>query len=131
MGLPQYEVDSLCILVEHHLLMAVMSQRKDLNDPDVIKQFAGEVISLENLKMLAVLTFVDSQATSKTLWNNYKETLLWTLFKKAKIVMTEAVDFLEIAAEQQRHLKIDRKSTRLNSSHVVISYAVFCLTKKI
>src|SRR5699024_11907624 len=26
--------------------------------------------------------------------------------------------------------KIDRKSTRLNSSHVSISYAVFCLTKK-
>src|SRR5699024_11399332 len=25
---------------------------------------------------------------------------------------------------------IDRKSTRLNSSHVSISYAVFCLTKK-
>src|SRR5699024_12303129 len=27
--------------------------------------------------------------------------------------------------------KIDRKSTRLNSSHVSISYAVFCLKKKI
>src|SRR2546429_5346226 len=26
--------------------------------------------------------------------------------------------------------KIDRKSTRLNSSHGYISYAVFCLTKK-
>ena len=28
-------------------------------------------------------------------------------------------------------LPLDRKSTRLNSSHVVISYAVFCLKKKI
>src|SRR5438045_7573088 len=27
-------------------------------------------------------------------------------------------------------LKIDRKSTRLNSSHLGISYAVFCLKKK-
>src|SRR5256885_12679171 len=27
-------------------------------------------------------------------------------------------------------LQIDRKSTRLNSSHLVISYAVFCLKKK-
>src|SRR5690349_21891355 len=27
-------------------------------------------------------------------------------------------------------LRIDRKSTRLNSSHVEISYAVFCLKKK-
>src|SRR5256885_3790501 len=28
------------------------------------------------------------------------------------------------------HRNIDRKSTRLNSSHLVISYAVFCLKKK-
>ena len=28
------------------------------------------------------------------------------------------------------YLPIDRKSTRLNSSHTVISYAVFCLKKK-
>src|SRR5258708_20707234 len=29
-----------------------------------------------------------------------------------------------------RHLVQDRKSTRLNSSHQIISYAVFCLKKK-
>src|SRR5438034_3037103 len=28
------------------------------------------------------------------------------------------------------HRALDRKSTRLNSSHTVISYAVFCLKKK-
>src|SRR5256885_13262312 len=27
-------------------------------------------------------------------------------------------------------IQVDRKSTRLNSSHLVISYAVFCLKKK-
>src|SRR5256885_12227871 len=30
----------------------------------------------------------------------------------------------------RRHGSADRKSTRLNSSHLVISYAVFCLKKK-
>src|SRR5207302_10547268 len=36
---------------------------------------------------------------------------------------------LELAARDGRHAP-DRKSTRLNSSHVKISYAVFCLKKK-
>src|SRR3712207_8998286 len=31
---------------------------------------------------------------------------------------------------EQLHLREDRKSTRLNSSHANISYAVFCLKKK-
>src|SRR5256885_15457612 len=33
---------------------------------------------------------------------------------------------IDVSADSQ----IDRKSTRLNSSHLVISYAVFCLKKK-
>src|SRR5437773_6790695 len=32
--------------------------------------------------------------------------------------------------EKLKVLSIDRKSTRLNSSHITISYAVFCLKKK-
>src|SRR5699024_11826850 len=38
---------------------------------------------------------------------------------------------VQLYADQlQRDVKKDRKSTRLNSSHVSISYAVFCLKKK-
>src|SRR5437870_5468009 len=35
-----------------------------------------------------------------------------------------------LAPLQHLHERLDRKSTRLNSSHVAISYAVFCLKKK-
>src|SRR3712207_8557491 len=38
-------------------------------------------------------------------------------------------DKLDIKTESNR-VDIDRKSTRLNSSHANISYAVFCLKKK-
>src|SRR2546426_3895250 len=38
-------------------------------------------------------------------------------------VQIESVELLDAAGQ-------DRKSTRLNSSHLVISYAVFCLKKK-
>src|SRR5437870_8977627 len=43
-----------------------------------------------------------------------------------------ALDTLTELIEQGREEEIltDRKSTRLNSSHVAISYAVFCLKKK-
>src|SRR5260221_7133844 len=46
----------------------------------------------------------------------------------------ERVEEGRLATEHLRHavraLSEDRKSTRLNSSHTVISYAVFCLKKK-
>src|SRR5699024_5761833 len=38
----------------------------------------------------------------------------------------EGVDAQRAAQQQVRQLGVDRKSTRLNSSHVSNSYAVFC-----
>src|SRR5436190_22499790 len=40
------------------------------------------------------------------------------------------VDIPHIIVDDQDGISTDRKSTRLNSSHTVISYAVFCLKKK-
>src|SRR5690606_41046533 len=60
----------------------------------------------------------------------------WAFFRD--MFQSLLADPVQGAAEQPddkaqgkfRHLPIDRKSTRLNSSHVKISYAVFCLKKK-
>src|SRR2546430_7671211 len=41
-----------------------------------------------------------------------------------------AVERLQLETDLRRALERDRKSTRLNSSHSQISYAVFCLKKK-
>src|SRR5256885_11934282 len=45
-------------------------------------------------------------------------------------VVEEAAPDCRPVGAQARPLAQDRKSTRLNSSHLVISYAVFCLNKK-
>src|SRR5947207_8147129 len=44
--------------------------------------------------------------------------------------LNEAARFCERVLADQSVSVPDRKSTRLNSSHTVISYAVFCLKKK-
>src|SRR2546426_9392147 len=45
---------------------------------------------------------------------------------------TNKAEFFAVATETffEKPVQLDRKSTRLNSSHLVISYAVFCLKKK-
>src|SRR5690606_40141491 len=45
-------------------------------------------------------------------------------------VVGEPTELRDVLPEQHRVVVLDRKSTRLNSSHVKISYAVFCLKKK-
>src|SRR5438270_13453659 len=52
-----------------------------------------------------------------------------TLFRSIRCVEISAPKNMQSEA-RKAHMKRDRKSTRLNSSHSQISYAVFCLKKK-
>src|SRR3712207_9072933 len=47
-----------------------------------------------------------------------------------ELTSAEALGRTTEACEHERGMGVDRKSTRLNSSHANISYAVFCLKKK-
>src|SRR5437870_9242545 len=47
------------------------------------------------------------------------------------VIVSEMMQAARAFPDRERRQESDRKSTRLNSSHVAISYAVFCLKKKI
>src|SRR5256885_11896091 len=49
---------------------------------------------------------------------------------KESELKANAILYPDCAPIAPRNAPIDRKSTRLNSSHLVISYAVFCLQNK-
>lgn len=95
---------SLRILVEQHLTLAMISQRRDLEDPSVIRNFAGIVQTPDNLRMLALHTFVDSVATSDKLWNGFKDSLLWSLYQKAMQVLQGGTDFIRAEAKHRQLL---------------------------
>src|SRR5688500_20085450 len=61
-------------------------------------------------------------------------TLFRSLTGEVELSVSERVrmyrELLRARRLDERLLALDRKSTRLNSSHLVISYAVFCLKKK-
>jgi len=106
LGLDGSSSHMLKCLIEHHLLMASTSQRRDLEDPAVIRAFARQVENPEILTHLTLLTFADAMATSDKLWNGFKDSLLWTLYHKTMRLMSGGTEFLR-AEEKHRELLLE------------------------
>lgn len=83
-GLPEWtreETDDLAWLVREHLMMSDISQRRDVNDPDLVAEFATKCRTLERLRMLYILTYADMLGTSPKVWTSWKASLLHQLYR--------------------------------------------------
>lgn len=78
--LPQEDIDLISWLVEKHLLLSVVAQRRDIQDPEVIQEFASVMRNQINLDHLYALTLADIRATNDNLWNDWKSSLLRELY---------------------------------------------------
>jgi [protein-PII] uridylyltransferase len=95
----------LQFLVHHHLQMANISQRRDLQDLRMIAQFAAEMGMSETLKMLYLLTFADIKAVGPDVWTDWKGGLLRDLYEKAYDVLEKQGFYQEMRSEKVRNRK--------------------------
>jgi [protein-PII] uridylyltransferase len=83
-GLDPAETETVSWLVRYHLLMSSTAFKRDLADPKTIEDFVHQVQSPERLRLLLILTVVDIRAVGPGVWNEWKRTLLRTLFEAAE-----------------------------------------------
>lgn len=76
-------------LVRHHLLMTNTAFRRDLEDEKTIFDFARTMGTVDNLKMLYLLTFADVKGVGPDVWNPWKASLLGELYVKALNLLEE------------------------------------------
>ena len=79
-GFAPSTIEPVTAAVRHHLLLARTALRRDIASPEVIDEVAGAVGEIEILQILYLLTIADSRATGRTMWSEWKETLLRQLY---------------------------------------------------
>jgi [protein-PII] uridylyltransferase len=80
LGFPPREAAALVFLVEHHLLMSHVAQRRDIDDPKTIEQFAEAVRDPQWLRMLYLLTYADMKAVGPGVLTSWRAAILWELY---------------------------------------------------
>src|SRR3989454_2230783 len=106
----------------------VVVPRPDVKGREEILRVHARRIPLAPNVDLKVLARGTPGFSGADLANLVNEAALLAARQNKKLV--EMVDFENAKDKVLMGVERDRKSTRLNSSHLVISYAVFCLKKK-
>jgi [protein-PII] uridylyltransferase len=100
------ETRLVCWLVEKHLLMSAVSQKQDLSDPDIIRNFALAVGDQLHLDYLYALTVADINGTNKELWNTWRASLMRQLYLETKRALRRGlennIDKLDLIDETQQ-----------------------------
>lgn len=87
-GLNEWETQTVAWLVLHHLDMNRTAYKRDLDDTKTIRDFVDMVQSPERLRLLLILTVVDTRAVGPNVWNGWKASLLRELYYAAMESMT-------------------------------------------
>jgi [protein-PII] uridylyltransferase len=100
-------------LVRNHLVFSGTAQRKDLSDPEVIKEFADLMQDQEHLDYLYLLTVADVCSTSDAVWNDWKNSLFLVLYNETSHVLSQAKNIPQDRAKKA--LQIQEKAKELLS----------------
>jgi [protein-PII] uridylyltransferase len=88
LGLPPADVETLRMVVRHHLLLPAVATRRDLDDPAtaarVVTTLGGDLTLLE---LLVALTEADSLATGPGVWTEWRAGLIADLAERCRAVL--------------------------------------------
>ena len=122
LGMSDTDAYLISWLVEKHLIMSSISQKKDISDKKTIEDFASEIKVVERLDYLYLLTINDIKSTNPKLWNGWKHQLLRDLYilTRSKLNKEPEKAFYEIAQERKNNV-LDKFNTT-NESNNLIDY---------
>ena len=87
-GLSHEDTQAVSWLVRNHLVMSDTAQKRDIGDPQTVRDFVTAVQTPEMLRLLLVLTVADIRAVGPGVWNGWKGQLLRELYYEAEALMT-------------------------------------------
>ncbi len=93
----------LILLVDQHTLLSSTAQRRNLDDPATISEFADAVRNQTYLDALMLVTLADGMGVGdNAVWSDWKESLVWQLYRSASRYLAEGEAFFEERARQRQ-----------------------------
>lgn len=95
----------LITLVNSHYEMSSTSQNRNLEDQTTITEFAAIVGNRATLDALMLLTLADGMGTSDQNWSDWKEGLVWLLYRRTSEYLEGGPDACNLWKKNQNDLR--------------------------
>ncbi|HEX5177513.1 MAG TPA: [protein-PII] uridylyltransferase, partial [Chthoniobacteraceae bacterium] len=96
---------SLVLLVDNHIVLSLTAQRRNLEDPATVAQFAALIKTQANLDALMLLTLADGQGTGDEKWSDWKESLVWQLYASTSSYLADGAAFYRLRTIEREGLR--------------------------
>ncbi len=80
----------IMFLVDHHLTLWRFATKKNIDDPEVVEEFADLMRDRHRLDALLLFTFADSNGTNEEAWSPWKESLILQLYRNTREYFLES-----------------------------------------
>jgi [protein-PII] uridylyltransferase len=103
------DVPVVAFLVRHHLVMEQTAFRRNIHDPDTLRDFAGRFPSQELLDMLYLLTYADLSAVNSSVWTGWKASLLQELYLRSSALVRGEADDADAGQRAERIRRLEKQ----------------------
>lgn len=83
-GIEREDRRKIAILVKHHILLAKLILRRNIEAPETIAQVSEVVENEDNLNALYLMTYADMKAVNPGFWTEWKASLFLNLYKRTR-----------------------------------------------
>jgi len=106
-GFSGEDVETIKLLVKHHLLLSATATRRDLDDPATIASVVEVIPNLQVLELLHALSIADGEATGRAAWTDWKASLVAELVKRVALAITDNTVALQPELTEEQRTKAD------------------------
>jgi [protein-PII] uridylyltransferase len=92
MGLSKEDAETVGFLIASHLEMSSTLRRRDIFDPETVRELAGKMETPERLKMLTLMTLADVKSVNPEALTPWKAENLWQLYIATDNYFARSVD---------------------------------------
>lgn len=121
------DTELLRFLVAEHIIMSELSSKRDIHDPELILNFSKIFATPNTLRLLYILTIIDTKSVGKGVLTNWKKEILYFLYRSTLEILeknTNPIKSIERIGQTLESYLIEKEELEPDVCRGIVKFAL-------